>query len=148
MDGLEVLTLDQAARRLGKSPCTVRRWIAKGAPTVSLGKEGRGNGSLVDLDQVRRWRAGIAGLDIQPPGETDSLQRLATALWDVFKRDAGVGDGGYPAHRLLGIRDYQAAALLVEVYERHAQDLTGSIPDPLPTEIQLLVSLVRQTAHK
>lgn len=140
----DALRLHEAAKQLGRSPATLRRWIAQGAPTVFLGREGRGCGSLVNIGDLQRWRRGG---DLSTPDNTDSLARLSITLWRVFKCDSGVGDAGYPAHRLLGIRDYQAAALLVEVYERYVQDLIGSVPD-LPPEIQLLVSLVRQTAHK
>jgi hypothetical protein len=136
----EPMSVVVAARHLKCAPSTVRRWIAKGAPTVSLGKVGRGNGSLVDVGQLRRYLAGGTGAD-----DAAILQLLATGLMDAYKRDGGLGK---PAHRTLGIQDYQAAALLAYVFERCAQALTGSVPDPVPAEIGNLMALVEQTARK
>jgi hypothetical protein len=133
------VTVAEAARILKRSPVTVRRWVARGAPTARPGKEGRGNGSLVVPADLLRWKAGVEGVDAD-----EILPKLATALADVFKRDAG---GGYQAHRLIGIKEWHAAAYLVEVFERCALNWTGSIPDPPPDEIQILTALVEQTAH-
>lgn len=132
----EPVTIAEAARELNRSPATLRKWIARGAPTARLGKEGRGNGSLVYVVDLQRWKAGAGGVDT-----TDILPKLATALSDVFTRDAA---SGYQAHRLIGIEEWHAAAYLVEIFERCAMNWTGSIPDPLPAEIQILVALVKQ----
>lgn len=134
------VTITAAALLLKRSPVTIRRWIKHGAPTARLGKEGRGNGSLVVPADLLRWNAGVESVEA-----SEILPQLATALWDVFKRDAA---GGLPAHHLIGIEEWRAAAYLVEVFERLAQGLAGSVPDPLPDQIRILISLVEQTARK
>lgn len=141
----EPVSVATAALQLGRRPSTVRRWIAQGAPTVALGKEGRGNGSLVDVAALQRWRA-RASADVCT-NDADAVQRLAVLLWNVFKRDAGVGDSGFSAHRLLGIREHQAAAYLAHIFQRAARDWTGSDSVAQPDEIKNLIALI-ETAHK
>lgn len=134
------VSLKAAAAALGKSEATVRRWVQAGAPCASPGAAGRGKGALVDVAAIARWRSGTA-----EPGHAELLAKLSAALWNVFKRDAGLGD---PGHIALGMRDYQAAAYLALVFERCARDLTGSVPEPLPAEMRDLLVLVEQTTRK
>lgn len=49
------MRLTDAARELGISVSTLRRWLAAGAPCVA-GRAGRGNGAHVDVELIRRWR--------------------------------------------------------------------------------------------
>jgi len=49
------MKLAAAARELGISASTLRRWLAAGAPCVA-GRAGRGNGAHVDVEAVLRWR--------------------------------------------------------------------------------------------
>lgn len=51
------LPLTEAARALGISPGTLRRWLAQGAPVAQRGRRGRGKATLVCPDAIRRWRA-------------------------------------------------------------------------------------------
>lgn len=51
------LPLTEAARALGISPATLRRWLTQGAPVASRGRRGRGRAHLIDPTAVRRWRA-------------------------------------------------------------------------------------------
>jgi hypothetical protein len=127
------IKLDQAAAALGVTGATVRRWVREGAPCVEMGGAGRGKGSLVDLDELRRWRAGAA---VVPDGD-DLVQRLPELLFDFWRRDSGL-DG--PAHRDLGISDRAAAAYLATLfgYVRTRLDLDA---DDLPPEIERLRSV-------
>ena len=138
-------SLAEAAKQIGCSPSTIRRWVREGAPTVSLGGAGRGNGSMVDVRALQRWRAGAEGCAADP----EILQRLAASLWDVFKRDGGVDDDrARPAHLAFGISDTQAASYLWAIFDRCARDWTGRVPDPLPSEIKTIAALALQTARK
>lgn len=134
----KALKLADAARVLKKHPATLRRWVARGAPTVNgPGEVGRGKGPLVDLDALVRWKAG----DLSHLDDVDQLRRLAVALLDTFKRDCGSGE---PAHVRLDIEPRKAAGLLVLAYQRCWQNMTGqSIDDlsDLPQEIAQLCAV-------
>lgn len=118
--------INEAASLLEKNPATIRRWIAEGAPCVSPGEAGRGHGAVVDIDALLRWRHGVKQRD-----EAEMLKIIAAAMLDFFKRDSGIGE---PAHRTIGIRDREAAALYVLLYEYIAQR-NGHGAEPLPDEI-------------
>lgn len=51
----EVVTLAQAAQRLGVHEATVRRWVRKGhLPAIQTGPYGRYSVTLADVDAMRR----------------------------------------------------------------------------------------------
>jgi hypothetical protein len=127
------IKIEQAAEALGVAPATVRRWVRAGAPCVELGAAGRGKGSLVDLAELRRWRAGAA---VVPDGD-DLVQRLPELLFDFWRRDSGL-DG--PAHRDLGISDRAGAGYLVVLFEYVCKRLDLEADD-LPSEIEQLRSV-------
>lgn len=52
------LPLPAAARELGVSVPTLRRWLRQGAPQAARGRRGRGHAATIDPEQVRAWRAG------------------------------------------------------------------------------------------
>jgi len=134
---MSTVRLSIAARELGKNPSTLRRWIAEGAPCVSPGEPGRGNGALVDLDALRRWRVRESA---GPPSRGPDLQWLAGALLDFYMRNSGNDE---PAHRTVGIPDRQAAFYLALAFEYVAQRLTGR-NEELPAEIKRLVETARK----
>lgn len=131
----------QAARELSVSASTIRRWISRGAPTVSLGKEGRGNGSLVDVDQLRAWRAGVT---VQR-GDNAVLNAIAVGIKRVFS-DHAPGHG-QPAHKVVGLSDRLGAAFLAHVYYAVGKQVLGREPEDVPAEISDL-ERISQTAHK
>lgn len=47
--------IEDAARELGVSVSTLRRWIGAGAPVARCGGQGRGRAALVDPAAVRAW---------------------------------------------------------------------------------------------
>ena len=49
------LTIDEAARELGISRSTLKRWIAEGAPVAHTGRRGRGLCTLVDPTVLTAW---------------------------------------------------------------------------------------------
>ena len=124
------IPITQAAKRLRKSPSTVRRWIQKGAPTVRLGEVGRNKGSLVNIEDIQRWRGGVADVSHE-----ERLQFIATVLMDSFKRDEITIKTGITIRELAGV--------LALVYERYHKNLTCSPvnPDSLPDEIKQLCAI-------
>jgi hypothetical protein len=122
-----------AALDLGVTPQAVRGWLRQGAPCVQAATgSGPGRGSLVDVEELRRWRE---------RGAEACLPAIAQALLDTFRRDGGEG---IPIHRSLGVSDRAAAALLVTVYHRIHHRLVGCDPVELPPELE---SVFFQSLH-
>lgn len=160
------LSVPQAARALGKSESTVRRWVRNGAPTITLGRDGRGCGSRVDLAALRRWLyqqsqtdAGAAaarretgpgaahGVDLGGllPQVSDLKEAIAQAIDDAYRRDCWLG---LPAPRRWHIPDYKAAGFLVSVYERLTTNLFGAVPDPKPKRISDLEQIADEAIER
>lgn len=121
-----------AARTLNKSPATLRRWIAAGAPTVCPGEVGRGRGAIVNPDDLLRWRHGVKQREAD-----ETLHLIASALLDFHRRDTGIDA---PAHKTLGIHDKTAAALYITLFQYLAQRLNRATSHDLtePDEIARL----------
>lgn len=100
------VTIQAAARALRVDVSTLRRDIAAGCPVVELGSVGRGKGTLVDVDTVRRWRALRRG---------DVLPTLERALMKTFQ-------GGI--HDRLHISPGHVAYVLIKVYEHAFEAVT------------------------
>ncbi len=111
--------LAEAAREMGLTTATLRRWVQQGAPTERPGSVGRNHGALVDPAALRRWRYGEPGA---PRSDMEAIETIAQAFEDFFRRDSGLDA---PAHRCLGIPDREAAALLVVLFEYVWQRLVG-----------------------
>jgi hypothetical protein len=93
-------SLKQAGLVLGKSPRTLRRWIARGAPTA--GSLGRGHGAQVDIAALQRWRSPPAAMN------REQLEQFAETL-RAFYRSGG--------HRHAGMRDEAAQLYLAALWE-------------------------------
>jgi len=134
--GLETgVSLVEAARELGVSVSTIRRWIRDGAPTVSLGGPGRGKGSRVDVQELRAW---LAGGTAQCDGAA-ALRSLEATIREVY---AGEVEGMcLPAHALIGIEPIKAAAYLVHFWRVAVPKMIGQTPDGTPQIIQDLIAL-------
>lgn len=130
------LRLCEAARELGKSPATLRRWIAQGAPCEQPGEPGRGNGALVDPARLARWKAGV-----EATSEAEAMRQLAVNLRDYHRRNLGA----LPAHVHIGIPAEKAAAYLAVLYRYLANRVTGSdLWGDVPVEIQHLEETARK----
>jgi HK97 family phage major capsid protein len=105
-----VSSLKQAGLALGKSPRTLRRWIARGAPTA--GSLGRGHGAQVDIAALQRWRSPPAAMN------REQLEQFAEQL-RAFYRSGG--------HRHAGMRD-EAARLYSARYGSTSRSSTGTRP--------------------
>jgi hypothetical protein len=116
------LPVPRAARELGVSPATLRRWIREdGAPCVALGSVGRNCGSTVDVNAVRLWRAERMGIG----APAQPLQRrIVEAVGDVLKRDDG---SGKPTHLRLGVSAAHAAELLYQAVVRVSRVIGSEI---------------------
>lgn len=131
----EVLTINRAARELGKSASTVRRWVQRGCPCVRPGEVGRGKGAILNLQDVITWRGGGG---VFQASDDERLEFLAGVLMDVLRRDE--------IHERIGITASEMAGMLVLIYERYHKNLTHEPVDrqKLPPEIaQLLAIYVR-----
>ncbi|MBX3333935.1 MAG: hypothetical protein KF876_07410 [Nitrospira sp.] len=116
-------SLKEAAEALGIDVSTLRRDIAAGCPVVWLGSVGRGKGSRVDLEAVRRWRAGARG---------EVLPVLENALMAVFQ------DG---VHERVKMHPGAVAYLLLKIYERaYEQERSEPLVD-LPVEMRRLCAI-------
>lgn len=137
------VSVAEAARQLGVSAPTVRRWVAEGAPTVQLGRAGRGNGSRVDPDELRAWRAG----GVAPRDDVVILAGLAAGIRATFVEE--VEGYGRPAHAVVGLRGIDAAGYLVCVFMCCARSVIGRVPseDEIPAAIRDLVAIAK-TAHR
>jgi hypothetical protein len=111
------IPLAQAAKELRRHPATLRRWIKRdGCPTVELGEVGRGKGSLVDLEQVKRWRAEHTGASTAPREDERILSVIAESFSDCLKRDE--------AHRRVDMKHGPASGLLALCFQRVWQNVT------------------------
>jgi hypothetical protein len=140
VNGAAPVTTATAARAFGKSPATIRRWILQGAPCARRGESGRGRGALLDLEQVRAWRAARAGIaDVKHGADlNDTLNRIAKGLWRAFKR--GTRGESEPTWSRLGDKSSRAAIMYADAFLSIVFELTGTEPSPetLPAEIQTL----------
>lgn len=126
------ISTTEAAKHLGVKPSTVQRWIRKGCPVQSLGAVGRNKGSLVNLDEVNRWRSRRCGATSVQRDNESILAMIETALVDTLKRDQ--------AHERVEIHRGLASGLLALAYQRIWQNLTRRSLDEfvLPPEIAQL----------
>lgn len=116
-------SLQEAAKALGISVSTLQRDIADGCPALALGSVGRGKGSRVDVEAVRRWRAGARGA---------ILPLMETVLVAVFR--CGV-------HNRLKIHPGAVSYILLKVFEQ-AHELAKDEPlIELPMEMRRLCGI-------
>lgn len=127
----DAVPINIAARQLGKSASTVRRWIQRGCPCVKPGEVGRGKGSILNLADVLAWRAG----GIAPADQDNRLEFVADVLMDSFKRDE--------ITIKIGITTRELAGVLALIYQRYYRNLTHEQPDmdKLPDEITQLLAI-------
>lgn len=132
-----VITIPQAAQILRLSAAALYANVRDGCPTVERGSRGRGKRTLVDLDEVRHWRAhGSAS-----PAPVD-LKAVARALYRLHtKPPAG------SIHQLwkrLRIPEAGALEQLLETFRAIALELTGRpvADEELPAEMMSILQLL------
>ena len=127
MNAPRPVRLEEAARELGKSPVTLRKWIAQGAPCARPGEPGRGKGALVCVIDLKRWRAKVEGTSRE-----EELAALAGILRDFERR--------YPDAAGL-----PPAAILAAAFRYVRTRRVGTpLDDPVPADIQALEELALQ----
>lgn len=102
-----------------------------------LGEVGRGKGSRVDLEAVKRWR-GQKAQDIQQQRtDAEFLSLVARSLVDTLHEDS--------AHRRVQIEKAKACGLLALAYQRIWQAVSMQSPDEFyicqPPEIEQLCAI-------
>lgn len=125
--------LPEAARALGVSDSTLRRWVRDGAPVARRGRRGRGCRALVDPMAVLAWREGERG-DVDA-----TLRELAGRLPEL------IGDAMAEAARLAP--DKRGAAwvavagwqLVLGAILDHLGEHVPDLPEPeVPEQIERL----------
>jgi hypothetical protein len=106
------MTVRQLAMHLGVHIGTVRRWVRFGCPCIELGSVGRGHGTQLDPVEVQQWRVSQLIPTLAAQAEADVLKILATALYDVLKRDGLMG------------QTLPAELMVLQVYERAHLNIT------------------------
>jgi hypothetical protein len=137
------LSLAQAARELNLAVSTLRRWVRRGAPTLQPGQVGRNKGAIVDVNALRRWRAGITAHEF--PGAVFTREDLARGLWSAFVRaPEGLVS---PAWQELRLSRLQAAALFVETFREVIRCTEGHYPDVVPEEMARFFAISGEYTH-
>lgn len=122
----------EAARALGVSSSTLRRWMQAGAPVARRGRRGRGCRALVDPAAVQAWREAETG------NADAALRELAGRLPEL------IGDAMAEAFRMADKRNgaWVAVAgwqLAVGALFDHLAEHVPGLPDPVvPEQIELL----------
>jgi len=90
-DPADVLPLPLAARELGISTQTLRRWLRQGAPQARRGRRGRGGRALVDPAAVAAWRGGgkASGADFLTVFACEVPELVAVAVLEAHQRVEG-----------------------------------------------------------
>lgn len=136
------LPLDQAARELGISSSTLRRWIEKdGAPVAQRGRRGRGCRTLICPTAVRAWRAATGREAVLIEISNAMPELIAEAVAKSWQEARGIDK-----RRLAGILSatwfVAASAVLEQLHRLHP----ATAPDPrsVPEPIQRLRKIAAQ----
>lgn len=127
------VSIAEAARQLGRSNATIRRWVARGAPCVSPGESGRGKGAVVKVADLQRWKAAGNAPDVT---HTEWLSRLAEAMM-AFHRTQD--------YRVIGLAEWQHAGYLCGLYSYIAHRVGSDLE---PSDIKLLSFIYEQDKPK
>lgn len=140
------LTVDQVAAALGVKPPTVREWVRRGAPTVTLGDPagGRGRGSTFDLETLRAWR--LSNSRIAPEGSDRAvsigaaLRAIERGLWRTFSKPAE-GYSEFQLWKVLGLPRGAIAGILAQASRDIYRELTGKPCEALGGETVMLATV-------
>jgi hypothetical protein len=130
---MPAIPLAEAAKALGTSVGTLRRWIAAGAPVSRRGRCGRGHATLVDPDTIRAWCA----LQRAPAGDSQVVRAAARVL--AAEVPELVADAIYEAYRQVDGPHKRSMgkampavwfAITTCLLDHMRQQADGTIPDP------------------
>ena len=94
VDDRVLITVSEAARRLGTSPNAINRWIAKGE-LEAFRVQGRGF-RFVDAEHVEALRLALVGLEERrqshpKPAETTEFRKKSLENWRMTYGEGGIG---------------------------------------------------------
>ena len=131
MSGLPVA---DAARALGVSPGTLRRWVSEGCPVARRGRRGRGCRTLVDPGAVRAWRDAGTGQKIEA-----AFHELAGRLPELMGEAMAEAHRAAPDKRNSAWVAVAGWQLAVGATLDHMREQVPGLPDPnVPEAIELL----------
>ena len=116
------VSVREAALRMGVSIRTVQQWVRRGAPTVRPGGVGRGKSALVEIAALERFRGDLRAVRESAPCAPD-LEVIARALHGAYWRPQEGRQA--PTWRLLGLKPWQASAVLCAALQSIARELAG-----------------------
>lgn len=96
--------IPEAAKRLGKSPATVRAWIRAGAPVLEPGSRGPGRAALVDVGALIAWRG--SGGRVTTVDDRARIIDALLAFYETHEHD------GKTLWQLLGLTRREAARIV------------------------------------
>lgn len=122
--------LPEAARALGITLARLRHWIGAGAPVAYQGN-GRGNRTLVCVDDIRKWRAADAEHRLLTKLAGQIPQVLADAIAESYAAAEGLNQQALA--RVLTATWYVAATRTLEALRERAPEIPEivSLPDPI-----------------
>ncbi|MFT4196759.1 MAG: hypothetical protein QM601_02410 [Pseudoxanthomonas sp.] len=141
------LPVDDAARALGVSSPTLRRWVGQGCPRLRAGHRGRGHTTLFDLGAVRAWQAGRGGQ--QPDvkrAAADALLAFVVELPDLLAVAAADAHQAMPDKRDAAFALCAAWQLAVNSVQAKCRRLGVEMPEveTRPVEIERLRKLIKR----
>lgn len=125
-----IVTLSQAAVETGRSVDSVQSDVRAGCPVVRRGERGRGRGTLLDLEEYRRWLLRRAGIRAD-------LGAVSRALWKLY---ANPSEGStVPLWRGLKLQRREALELVLAAFRLTAREISGAPIDDekLPPEMRM-----------
>ena len=136
MTGLPVA---DAARELGVSVPTLRRWLRAGAPIAHRGRRGRGCAALVDPVAVASWRRQEGGTDALLAFAGRIPEIVAAASMATFREVDGPHKRAFAGALAAGW--YLCSLALLDALRADGLEVSG--PDRKPEAIILLQKIAR-----
>lgn len=131
-------TLPAAARELGVSVATLRRWLHAGAPQTRRGARGRGRATLVNPAAIVAWRASRAVTTNADASRIPDL--IADGVAEAFEQAEGL-----PKQRAAGFACHAWYSASTRVLD-HLRESDPTVPDV--ASVPLAIERLRKIATR